>query len=76
MDLLKRIDYEKNMRRWYLVTVQPTLLDECSVVCGWGRKGTVQQQWRALPAETPEEAEGMARRIVEKKRRRGYEVVG
>jgi len=75
MNLLNRIDPERNMKRWYVVTVQPTLLDDCSVVCGWGRKGTAQQQWRALPVGTVEEAQGMAQQIVERKRGRGYEVV-
>ena len=34
--VLVRIEPEKKMDRWYSVTVQPTLLDPCAVICAWG----------------------------------------
>jgi len=36
--LLKRIDREEHVNRWYFVTVQATLLDPVAVVTAWGSR--------------------------------------
>ena len=38
--LLHRIDPSRNMARFYLLSLQPTLFGEVSVVRSWGRIGT------------------------------------
>ena len=74
MILLQRIQPEDGMNRWYLVTVQPTLFHPCAVVIAWGRRDNDFQQWRVIPAENEARAQEMARKIVTRKIRRGYQI--
>ena len=37
---MRRIEPEKNMRRFYAMSIQPTLFGEWAVVRSWGRIGT------------------------------------
>jgi predicted DNA-binding WGR domain protein len=37
---LRRIDAERNMRRFYALSTQPTLFGEMSLIRSWGRIGT------------------------------------
>lgn len=70
---LMRVDPDENVDRWYVVTTQPTLFYQHSVVCGWGRRGTQYARWRIIPAESQLQAEAMVREIVERKLKRGYQ---
>ena len=36
MVILKRVEPEEKVDRWYMVTVQPTLLEPVAVVCAYG----------------------------------------
>jgi predicted DNA-binding WGR domain protein len=72
MIVLIRVDPEKRMARWYAVTVQPTLLDGCVVVCLWGSRRTRYQRIHIIPTDSSEEALGLAEKITAKKIRRGY----
>jgi len=63
------------MNRWYIVTVQPTLLDAVAVVFAWGSRESGQQQMRVVPVASQAEAEALAEKMVKKKCKRGYEVV-
>jgi predicted DNA-binding WGR domain protein len=74
MTLLKRINPTENMNRWYLVSVQATLFSSCEVVIAWGRRDTDFQQWRTLLAKSPDNAEQIAAKIIQRKLRRGYQV--
>jgi len=62
--LMTRIEPEKNMDRWYSVSVQPTLLDSVAVVCAWGRRHTGYQRVRVLLADSSETAEEIAAGVV------------
>lgn len=73
--LLKRVNPEQHMNRWYLVTIQPTLLEPLAVICAWGSRETNAQRVQVFPQESPEDAEAMAEKIVQAKLRRGYELV-
>ena len=75
MTVLFRIEPEKKMDRWYIVAVQPTLLDPWAVICFWGNRRTSYQRVQVLPMESFEAAEEVADVIVNKKIRRGYSVV-
>lgn len=70
--IMKRIEPEENMDRWYLVTVQATLFDPVAVITAWGSRETTYQQMRISPAGSEEEALDLAARIVGQKLRRGY----
>jgi len=72
--LLSRKCVEENLNRWYLVSIQATLFFPCAVVVAWGRRDNDFQQWRAIPAETPVQAQELANRIVKKKLQRGYQI--
>ncbi|MBP7042327.1 MAG: WGR domain-containing protein [Chloroflexi bacterium] len=73
--LLKRIDREEHINRWYFVTVQATLLDTVAVVTAWGSRENEYQQIRALPMASWAEAEILAEQIVRAKLKRGYQFV-
>ncbi|MBN2147992.1 MAG: WGR domain-containing protein [Anaerolineales bacterium] len=73
--LLIRIDPAKHIDRWYIVLVQPTLLDRWAVVCAWGNRRNNYQRWRYLLAESKEAAEELAVRVVQRKLRKGYQLL-
>ena len=75
MILLTRIEPDARMNRWYLVNVQPTLLDEIAVVCAWGSRETSFQQTRIIPVHSQVQAQNLAADIVKKKIGRGYRFV-
>ena len=74
LTLMTRIEPEKNMDRWYSVSVQPTLLEPWAVVCAWGRRHTGYQRVRVVLADSSETAEEIAAGVVAQKLRRGYSV--
>jgi len=68
---LRRIDPTRNMRRFYVLSIQPTLFDGVSLVRHWGRIGTFGKSM----VETFDDLEDVAdalNRIERAKRRRGY----
>lgn len=68
---LERRDPDKNMKRFYAVTIAPTLFGEWAVVREWGRigsPGTVREDW----FETENEARAACGRLAQMKQRRGY----
>lgn len=68
---LERIDADRNMARFYRLSVQPTLFGEVSLVRCWGRIGTGGRE----KVETFEHGTDVAiarQRIERQKRRRGY----
>ncbi len=71
--VLHKIDLEENIDRWYLVTIQASLLDRIAVICQYGRRHTTWQQTRVLPVDSMTEAQALAEEIVAAKLKRGYE---
>ena len=69
--LLFRIDSARNMRRFYVVRVEPNLFGEMTVLRSWGRIGTRGQVLRETYASVAE-AEQAALRQIGKKAKRGY----
>jgi predicted DNA-binding WGR domain protein len=68
---LRRIDPSRNMRRFYVLAVQPTLFGGASVIRNWGRIGTSGQSMM----ETFDDDEAAANsfiRLERAKRRKGY----
>lgn len=70
---LHRIDLAVNMRRFYSLTLQPTLFGGASVIRNWGRIGTSGQAMGET-FDDPDEAQCALKRLEAIKRRRGYRV--
>lgn len=68
---LRRIDPSRNMARFYVLSIQPTLFGGSSVVREWGRIGTKGQCKVELLDDT-QQAEQIKNSIERSKRRRGY----
>ncbi len=68
---LHRIDAAQNMRRFYLLTVQPTLFGGASVIRNWGRIGSGGQTMMET-FDKDEDANMAISRLERLKRRRGY----
>jgi predicted DNA-binding WGR domain protein len=68
---LRRIDASRNMHRFYLVALQPTLFGGASLMRNWGRIGGSGQSM-VETFDTPEEANAARARLVRAKARRGY----
>ncbi len=69
---LRRIDPARNMRRFYCLTVQPTLFGGASLIRDWGRIGT-RGQTMMETFESPADATRALVRIERTKKRRGYQ---
>lgn len=67
----RRIDATRNMARFYMLSLEPTLFGEVAVLRHWGRIGTSGRQALSLHA-TLKEAEAMLARQIARRRRRGY----
>ena len=68
---LRRVDPERNMARFYLLSIQPTLFGRVSLVRNWGRIGT-SGQVKIETYDQPDDAHRAFRRLERVKRRRGY----
>ncbi|MVF23958.1 WGR domain-containing protein [Methylocaldum sp. BRCS4] len=72
---LNGIDLERNMARFYRITVTPTLFGDWALIREWGRigsPGTVREEW----FETVERTTQAAVKLNRQKPRRGYPAVG
>ena len=74
LTLLTRTDPDQHINRWYLVAIQPTLLDPMAVICAYGNRRNEWQRWRVLPMPDQAEAERVAEGIIARKVKRGYVV--
>jgi len=68
---LRRIDPARNMRRYYTLSLQPTLFGGASVIRNWGRIGAGGQSMIETFDE-PDAACTALSRLERSKRRRGY----
>lgn len=74
--LLIKVDPEAHVDRWYLIVVQPTLLDKSAVICAWGSRRSSYQRTKIFPVASAAEAEALAQKMIEKRIKRGYAPVG
>jgi predicted DNA-binding WGR domain protein len=72
---LRRIDSTRNMRRFYVLSLQPTLFGGASLVRHWGRISTNGQSMMET-FDAPEEADRAFVRLERVKRKRGYRDAG
>ncbi|GHD22971.1 WGR domain-containing protein [Tianweitania populi] len=68
---LNRVDPTRNMRRFYQLTIQPTLFGEVSLVRNWGRIGTCGQSMMQT-FDNPQAARTVFAKLERVKRGRGY----
>lgn len=68
---LRRIDPARNMARFYVLSIQPTLFGGASLIRNWGRIGTNGQAMMETFDESTDAGEAFAR-LERRKRRRGY----
>jgi predicted DNA-binding WGR domain protein len=68
---LRRINPSRNMRRFYVLVLQPTLFGGASVIRNWGRIGTNGQSMMET-FDSDDDAINASRRLERAKRRRGY----
>lgn len=68
---LRRIDPTQNMRRFYMLAIQPTLFGGVSVIRNWGRIGSIGQAMMQT-FDQPGDADEALSRLERSKRRRGY----
>ena len=62
--VLERVDRSKNMARYYVLSVEPTLFAESSLVRRWGRMGgagRTRNRPSCFPAARADSAKDMAR---------------
>ncbi len=71
----QRIDRTKNVARYYLLTIQPTLFGDAAVVRFWGRVGKRGGEKREM-FSTELEAAIHFLALARKKHRKGYRPVG
>jgi predicted DNA-binding WGR domain protein len=71
--VLERVDRTKNMARYYVLSVEPTLFEESSLVRRWGRIGRIGRTRIELYASPPL-AQIALNTWLERKRRRGYQL--
>ncbi|MFG1428882.1 WGR domain-containing protein [Roseixanthobacter glucoisosaccharinicivorans] len=68
---LRRIDAARNMRRFYLLSIQPTLFGGAALVRNWGRIGTSGQTMMQTFDDSAKAGEAFGK-LERTKRRRGY----
>ena len=68
---LRRVDPAQNMRRFYSLSIQPTLFGGASLIRDWGRIGT-RGQTMIETFDTADDADLAFDRLERSKRRRGY----
>ena len=71
MTFLTRIDPTRNMDRFYIVAVTPTLFGEWAVLREWGRRGSPGTM-RLDSYQLHDEAETVKRRTIKRRRQHGY----
>ena len=68
---LRRVDPAQNMRRFYSLSIQPTLFGGASLIRDWGRIGT-RGQTMMETFDIADDADLAFDRLERSKRRRGY----
>lgn len=72
---LRRVEAERNMRRFYVLSLQPTLFGEVSLTRNWGRIGT-RGQSLIQTYDDPDVARRAFERLARRKQARGYAEAG
>jgi predicted DNA-binding WGR domain protein len=71
MALLIRTDPAKNLHRFYVVRLAPTLFGDWTLCCEWGRSGSPGTV-RVTSFDSYEDAEKAERRTIKRRIQHGY----
>ncbi|MBC2808215.1 WGR domain-containing protein (plasmid) [Rhizobium ruizarguesonis] len=71
---IERIDPDKNMARFYALSIEPSLFGETSLVRSWGRIGSRGQQ-KIHVFDSEAKAVDLLLALLRRKRSRGYRVL-
>jgi len=71
--VLERVDRAKNMARFYVLSIEPTLFEDLALVRRWARVGSAGRQRIDLQPSQPI-AQIEFKKWLERKRRRGYQL--
>lgn len=71
MIVLARCDPARNLDRFYIIAIEPTLFGEWAVVREWGRRGSPGTR-RTMTFDARRDAVETARAVLGRRRRRGY----
>jgi predicted DNA-binding WGR domain protein len=74
MAFLTRIDPTRNINRFYVVQVMPSLFGDWTVMREWGRRGSPGTV-RLSSYQRRNEAETAERRTIRRRRQRGYTAI-
>ena len=69
--VLERVDRARNMARFYVLSIEPTLFEDLALVRRWGRIGNVGRERIDLHSSGPI-AQVELKKWLDRKRRRGY----
>ena len=69
---LERIEPERGIQRYYVLSLEPTLFGDAGVRREWGRLGNKGGQSRLVFHETPNEAREALEVWLQRKFKRGY----
>jgi predicted DNA-binding WGR domain protein len=71
--VLERIDRDRNMARFYVLSIEPTLFEDLALVRRWGRIGSAGRERIDLHPSRPV-AQIELKKWLDRKRRRGYQL--
>jgi predicted DNA-binding WGR domain protein len=69
--VLERVDHAKNMARFYVLSIEPTLFEDMALVRRWGRIGSAGRERIDLHSNRSLAQLELAKWL-DRKRRRGY----
>ena len=72
--VLRRTDHDRNMHRYYVLSITPALFGDTGLVREWGRIGQKGQRWIELHCKEAGAIEALNAWLC-RKQRRGYVVV-
>ncbi len=74
MTLLKRVDPQAGMDRWYLAGAVRDVFGDSAILCAWGNRRNCYQRMHLIYPPATEVAQNITR-IVAHKVKRGYSIV-
>ncbi len=75
MIILKRIDPEKHIDRWYCLAITTDLFGQPCLYRAWGSRRTAYQHVRCDPFTAHREAVSVAQKLIARRRQHGYQEI-
>jgi predicted DNA-binding WGR domain protein len=75
MIILKRIDPDRHMDRWYCLDITTDLFGQPCLYRAWGNRRTAYQHVRCDPFTAHLEAVSVAQKLIARRRQHGYQEI-